>query len=184
MFMVNKFQVKKIFSEQRLEEMIQEFAFLNISPESLGNLFQNAFSDYVLSAFSEMSGAIQDHRRLYVEAVYHTKKATKLLRGLPHPAGKMAIRLSAMSDTLEKLANGQQNVDAERATRFLEKNLVRRLKHIWTSHARTSFFDNPDMARKYLIVCLNSAGQQYPEIAWLSSVDDKVAETLMKSIRR
>ena len=63
----------------------------------------------------------------------------KLLEGLPHPAGKTAYRISAMKDTLDKLIEGRGDFSAERATRFVEKNLVRRLRDIWVANTATPF---------------------------------------------
>ena len=185
--MINRFELKKIFNEQQLKDVIQDFEFLGTS-QALELSIQNAFSDYIINALSEMSGSTDEHKRLYIEAVYYLQKSQKLLEGLPHPAGKMANRLLAMVSTLNKLASDQQNISAERANRFIEKNLIQRLRHVWECYTKVSFFDSPSQhrftSREYLMRCLNAAGKQYPEITWLSLADLKSVDSLMRSIKR
>jgi hypothetical protein len=112
----------------------------------------------------------------------------KLLEGLPHPAGKMAYRISTMNGTLEKLIEGRDDFAAERATRFVEKNLVRQLRDIWTANTATPFHSGSDNSgrnpRDFVICCFAAAGNQYPELTWFNSVDDEVADLLIKNIKR
>jgi hypothetical protein len=93
-----------------------------------------------------------------------------------------------MSDTLDKLIEGRSDFSAERATRFVEKNLIRRLRDIWASNTPTPFhagFDNSGRnPRDFLLICLAAAGEQYPEITWFKSVDEKIADQLIKAIKR
>ena len=185
--MINRFKLKTIFNETQLKELIKDFNFRE-TVHSLEGSIQNAFSDYIINALSEMSGSTDENKRLYVEAVYYLQKGQKLLEGLPHPAGKMANRLSTMVSTLNKLSSDQQNISAERANRFIEKNLIRRLRHVWECNTEVLFFDFSSeqrvTSREYLLRCLNAAGKQYPEITWLSLVDHKSVDSLIRSIKR
>tara|TARA_S200000501_G_scaffold310876_1_gene301275 strand:+ start:380 stop:937 length:558 start_codon:yes stop_codon:yes gene_type:complete len=185
--MIKRFELKKIFTEQQLKDLIKDFEFLETA-HSLERSIQNAFSDYIINALSEMSGSTDEHKRLYIEAVYYLQKSQKLLEDLPHPAGKMANRLSTMVTTLNKLASDQQNISAERANRFIEKNLIRRLRHVWECNTEVMFFDVSSehrfSSREYLIRCLNAAGRHYPEISWLARADYKSVDSLIRSIKR
>lgn len=186
--MVNKFVVKKLFTQEQLIQVMHTFGFKRMTTDEFECSIQTAFSDYILLSLSEIGGESEDHRRLYLEAQFHLQKSVKLLEGLPHPAGKMAYRISTMSDTLDKLIEGRSDFSAERATRFVEKNLIRRLRDIWASNTPTPFyagFDNSGRnPRDFLLICLAAAGEQYPEITWFKSVDEKIADQLIKAIKR
>jgi hypothetical protein len=168
--------------------MVQTFGLKRMPEEELEAALQKAFSDYVLVSLSELGNQGEDHRKLYIEAEFHMDKSRKLLEGLPHPAGKMAYRLSSMIDTLNKLIEGSNSFSAERATRFVEKNLVRRLRDIWTSSTSTPFYAGDDgwgkSPRDYLLCCFAAAGEKYPELSWFKSVDANIADQLIKSIKR
>ena len=186
--MINTFVLKDLFSQEQLEDLISEFSFGNTTTSELELAIRDAFRDYVISALSEMSGATEEHQKLYVEAIYPLERASKLLQDLPHPAGKISTRLSVMADTLKKLASGQQNFDSERASRFVEKNLIRRLKQVWDNNTQVSFFDHSAEEQgapmHFVRLCLNAAGRCYPEIVWFASVDNARADSLIKSIKR
>ena len=187
-YLVNKFVVKEIFTQQQLLNVMQTFGFKRMTLDEFKLSIQSAFSDYILLSLSEIGGKSEDHCRLYMEAKFHLQKSVKLLEGLPHPAGKMAYRLSAMNDTLDKLIDGRSDFSAERATRFVEKNLIRRLRDLWTLNTSTPFHAGYDGSGRnptdFLLICLSNAGEHYPEIKWFKSVDYKIAERLIKSIKR
>ena len=186
--MINTFVLKDFFSQEQLAELIHEFSFSDATVSELELAIREAFKDYIVSALSEMSGATEEHQKLYVEAIYPLERASKLLQGLPHPAGKMATRLLSMTETLKKLASGQQNIHSERASRFIEKNLIRRIKHVWDNNTKVSFFDYSGVDKgspvRFVRRCLNAAGRSYPEIVWFASVDNARADNLIKSIRK
>ena len=186
--LVNQFTLKKLFTSDELNEVIATFGFKRMTRDTLEAALQRAFSDYVLLSLSELGGEVDDHRRLYLEAQFHLQKAMKLLEGLPHPAGKMAYRISTMSNTLGKLIEGRSDCSAERATRFVEKNLVRQLRDIWTANTATPFHSGTDSSGRnpvdFLLCCFSAAGDQYPELTWFKSVDAVVADQLIKTIKR
>jgi hypothetical protein len=186
--LVNKFVVKSLFSSAVLAEVMANYGFRRMSPEEFEAAIQKAFSDYILLSLSELGGEAEDNRRLYIESQFHLQKAMKLLESLPHPAGKMAYRLAAMNDTLNKLIEGGSSFSAERANRFVEKNLVRQLRDIWTANTATPFHTGGDNSgrnpRDFLLCCFKAAGEQYPELTWFSMVDEKIADQLIKSIKR
>lgn len=186
--MVNKFVVKKLFTQEQLSQVMQTFGFRRMTLDEFESALQKAFSDYILLSLSEIGSETEDHRRLYLEAQFHLQKSMKLLEGLPHPAGKMAYRISTMSDTLEKLIEGRSDFSAERATRFVEKNLVRQLRGIWIANTPTPFHAGCDSSgrnpRDFLLSCFSAAGDQYPELTWFKSVDGKIADQLIKAIKR
>ena len=186
--MVNKFVVKKIFNTEEIQQIIKNFGFKRMTAVEFEAGLQKAFSDYVLLSLTELGGEIEDHRRLYLEAQFHLQKSIKLLEGLPHPAGKMAYRISNMNDTLGKLIAGRSDFSAERATRFVEKNLVRQLRNLWVANTATPFHPGSDNSgrnpRDFLLCCFVAAGKQYPELTWFKSVDRDIADQLIKSIKR
>ena len=186
--MVNKFIVKKLFTQEQLSQVMQTFGFKRMTKEEFETSLQKAFSDYILLSLSELGGETEDHKRLYLEAQFHLQKSMKLLEGLPHPAGKMAYRISSMNDTLSKLREGRGDFSAERATRFVEKNLVRQIRDIWTANTATPFHTGSDNSgrnpRDFLLYCFSAAGKQYPEIKWFNSVDERLADQLIKIIKR
>jgi hypothetical protein len=186
--LVNRFKLKNIFNSDELSDMVQTFGLKRLSEQEIEVQIQSAFTDYVLVSLSELGSQGEDHRKLYIESEYHLDKARKLLEGLPHPAGKMAYRLSTMISTLNKLAEGNNNFSAERASRFVEKNLVRRLRDIWISNTATPFYVGSDgwgkSPRDYLLCCFTAAGKQYPELCWFKSVDVNIADQLIRSIKR
>jgi hypothetical protein len=186
--LVNKFVVKKLFTQEQLSQVMHTYGFKRMTKEEFEASLQKAFSDYVLLSLSELGGETEDHKRLYLEAQFHLQKSMKLLEGLPHPAGKMAYRISTMSDTLGKLIEGRGDFSAERASRFVEKNLVRQLRDLWTSNTSTPFHAGSDNSgrnpRDFLLCCFAAAGEQYPELTWFKSVNDQVADQLIKMIKR
>ena len=186
--MVKSFSIKKIFSKQELSHIKANFGFRKWSIEELEEAFQETFHDYILVSLSELGEGIEENKRLYSEANFYLQKASKLLLGMPHPAGNMSNRLQKMSNTLNKLIEGNMDISAERATRFTEKNLVRRLRNIWTANTSTSFHAGSDgfekSPRDFILFCFAVAGKQYPELEWFKQVDEKIADNLIKSIKR
>ena len=186
--MVNQFVVKKLFTSKELSDVLAIFGFKRMSKDEFESALQKAFSDYILLSLSELGCASEDHRRLYIEAQFHLQKSMKLLEGLPHPAGKMAYRISTMKDTLDKLIGERSDFSADRASRFVEKNLVRQLRDIWMANTATPFHAGSDDSgrnpRDFLLSCFSSAGKNYPELKWFNSVDNRVADQLIKSIKR
>ena len=186
--MVKNFFVKSLFTNDELEHLKDNFNFRKWSIQELHDGFEKAFHDYILVALSELGDGIQENQKVYIEAGFHIEKASKLLLGMPHPAGKMSLRLKQMQKTLTKLAEGKLDTSAERATRFMEKNLVRRLRDIWTANTSTNFHPGTDGLGKspqdYLLYCFKAAAKQYPELVWFDQVDRKTADLLIKSIKR
>ena len=186
--MVNQFVLKKLFNTSDIQGIFENFGFKRMTVLEFETAVQKAFSDYVLISLTELGAENEDHQKLYIEAQFHLQKSMKLLEGLPHPAGKMAYRISTMMDTLNKLVEGVGNFSAERATRFVEKNLVRQLRDIWTNNTATPFHAGSDNSgrnpRDFLLCCFAAASKKYPELTWFSSVDATVADQLIKSIKR
>ncbi len=186
--MVKKFLVKSLFTDAELEHLIDNYHFKSSSTEELEGAFQDAFRDYILSALSELGDGSEENQRVYIETGFHLEKASKLLMGMPHPAGKMAVRLNQMQETLTKLAEGRLDVSADRAKRFMEKNLARRLRDIWTYNTSTNFYAGSDGYGKspqdFLLDCFAAAAKQYPELVWFSQVDRETANSMIKSIKR
>lgn len=186
--MVNSFSLKTLLSEQDIQFISTNFGFQKYSNEELNEAFQNAFHDYILVSLSEMGESLEENKRLYSEANFHLQKASKLLLSTPHPAGKMSLRLTKMSNTLHKLIDGSLDISAQRATRFMEKNLARQLRSIWQANTSTSFYfggdDSGKNPRDYLIFCFKCAGKQYPELEWFNQMDERIADVLIKQIKR
>ena len=185
--MVNSFSLNEIFSKQDLHYLVDNFGLKKWSLEELDSAFQGAFHDYILVSLSE-AGDSNENKRLYSEANFHIQKASKLLLSMPHPAGKMSLRLKTMSETLNKIMEGSLDISAERASRFMEKNLARRLREIWLANTSTSFYTGSDGSgknpRDFLLFCFAAAGKQYPELIWFNQINEKVADLLIKSIKR
>ncbi len=186
--MATRFQLKTLFNPEEITNLVQNFGFKRMDKDEIENIIQKAFSDYILAALSELNNDAKENEKLYIEAGFYMDKASKLLEAMPHPAGKMSYRLSSMVATLNKLIEGQDNFAADRATRFMEKNLARRLKDLWLANTSTPFHTGSDGSgrnpRDFILQCFAAAGKQYPEISWLKEVDYKIADNLIKSIKR
>jgi len=186
--MTTTFTLKILFNDEKITVMRENFGFKRFSNQELSDRLQKTFSDYIISALTEISDDQQDHQKIYLEANYHLDKARKLLEYMPHPAGKMSYRLATMTDTLNKLIEGSDNFAAERAARFMEKNLVRHLRDIWQANTSTPFHSGGDGSgrnpRDFILECFNTAGDAYPEINWFKEVDYTIADLLIKSIKR
>lgn len=186
--MVNKFVLEPLFSSEALTQVMANYGFRRMTLGEFEAAIQKAFSDYILLSLSEHGGEAEDNRRLYIESQFYLQKAMKLLESLPHPAGKMAYRIATMNDTLNKLIKGGSNFSAERANRFVEKNLVRQLRDIWMANTATPFHVGGDNSgrnpRDFLLCCFKAAGEKYPELRWFNAVDEKIADQLIKSIKR
>ena len=186
--MVKAFQLKTLFAPQELTKIVQNFGLKKRSAPEIGDSIHDAFRDYILSALSELGDQREDKNKIYIEARFHLEKGGRLLEGMPHPAGKMSYKIAAMVETLTKLIENSSELAAERATRFMEKNLVRRLRDIWISNTSTPFHVGGDGTgrnpRDFILQCFEAAGNQYPEITWFKQVDHTVADMLIKSIKR
>jgi len=186
--MVKSFHVKPLLSGQELTKLSANFGFKRFSADELGEAINDAFSDYILVSLSELGEGVEENKRLYVEANHYIQQASKLLLGMPHPAGKMAGRLNSMSSTLVKIMEGSEDISAQRATRFMEKNLGRKLREIWALNTSTVFHAGTDgmgkSPRDFLLQCFKAAGKAYPELEWFNQVDEKIADLLIKSIKR
>ncbi len=186
--MVNRFKLKTLFPAERLTSLVQNYGLKRMDVAEINYSIQSAFSDYILSALSEIGDSSEDKTRIYLEATHHISQASKLLEGMPHPAGKMSYRLDRMTDTLTKMIEGSSSIAAERATRFMEKNLIRRLRDIWSANTSTPFHTGGDGSgrnpRDFILDCLQAAYAQYPEIEWFNEVDLIIADALIKSIKR
>ncbi len=123
----------------------------------------------------------------YRQAIEHLISAQKLLRGQPHPAGGMANKLERMQLTLGKVIDNQSDIAEERAHRFVELNLVRRLRDVWQRYTNTPFYVGLDGSGRsphdYLRHCFKLAEAQYPEIDWLGAVNDRAIDYMLKTIR-
>ena len=186
--MVNRFNLKPIFESMELAQVIERFGFRRMTQEEIEKLIQSAFSDYILSALSELGDGAEDKSRIYLEAQHHIGRASQLLAGMPHPAGKMSFRLDKMTETLTKLIEGDHELAASRANRFMEKNLVRRLRDLWQGNTATPFYacgdDSGRNPRDFIPTCFRSAAEKYPEIQWFAEVDSVIADQLIKGIKR
>jgi hypothetical protein len=186
--MTSRFKLKNLFTEEEITNLVQNFGFKRMNNEEIIYTLQSAFSDYIIGALSEMTGDPGNDQKIYIEAAYHLNKASKLLEGMPHPAGKMSFRLGNMLDTLNKLIEGRSNLGAERASRFMEKNLVRKLRDLWVTNTSTPFHPYGDGSgrnpRDFILHCFSAANKQYPTVAWFSEVDYTIADVLIKGIKR
>lgn len=196
--MVNSFSFKNIFLPSELDHLVQQFHFFATDQEqrqALNDALHEAFSDYLFNALYEISGDVDERRQMYIEASFHLKKAQKLLQGMPHPAGKMAYRIEKMTQTLEKLVEGNDSFAAQKANRFLEKNLVRRLRDIWLQQTQRPFEANrcspqdeaqattDPSATTFLLYCFHTVAEKYPDIEWMQDVDEDLARTMIRAAK-
>lgn len=185
--MVNTFSLKNIFLPDERQFIIDNFGFDNAKTVEIDDALHKAFADYIFNSLSEISGDETERRQLYIEANYHLEKAEKLLQGMPHPAGKMSYRIAKMSSTLEKLIEGNDNFAAEKANRFLEKNLMRRLRDVWQSNTSAPFRpggdDSGKSPRDFVMFCFKTVSEKYPDIQWMRDVDLKLIDIMIKSAR-
>jgi hypothetical protein len=93
----------------------------------MSNELSDVFRDFIILILSENNSySVEERNKLYNEAIYNLQHASKLLKGMPHPASSMSYKLLKMSDTLKKVTSGNKK-EKSKANRFIEKNLVRSL---------------------------------------------------------
>lgn len=186
--MVKQFQIKKLLNDDQITNLVHKYGLNRQSKDEIQAALDAAFEPYILSTLAEMNGSIEEHRKLYIEASFHINKAQQLLTDLPHPAGKMSSRLESMQSTLNKLVDGSIGNAAERANRFMEKNLVRRLRDIWIANTPTPFHVGGDGSgknpRDFLVDCFAAVSQVYPQITWFNALHPREADLMIKAIKR
>lgn len=184
--MSQTFIVKALLDEPQAEAFALRFG-LKVEPTVLVNALRDAFSDYILLALSEQIESRQLRDEHYLQAIEYMAKAQALLLGQPHPAGGMAGKLEKMQTTLRKVIDNQSEIAEERARRFVELNLVRRLRDVWQRYTNTPFYVGLDGSGRsphdYLSQCFQLAQAQYPEIDWLGAVNDRAIDYMLKTIR-
>ncbi len=185
--MVNRFTLKTLFAPEEIRNLISNFGFRRMPEEEVLAALDQAFSNYILAALTEIGSDPDERKQIYLESSFHLEKASKLLNGMPHPAGKMSFRIRHMLQTLYKLIEGDE-FSADRATRFMEKNLVRHLRDLWVVNTSTPFHTGSDGSGRnpsdFLVNCFQAAAAQYPEIQWFESIDQNRADQMIKSIKR
>ena len=185
--MSKTFKLKLIFNEAKITELVQKYGLKRMSNEELSAELHTIFEDYILIALSELSSSVEERNAAYNEAIWYITKAQKLLAGQPHPAGKMAAKLKDMCNTLNTVIQGEDNNGADRAKRFVEKNLVRKLRQFWQANTAQPFtpdihFDGHSPV-EFILDCFACAGASFPEIEWFDQVDASTASKLIRSTR-
>ncbi|WP_317930608.1 hypothetical protein [Halioxenophilus sp. WMMB6] len=182
-----QFAIKPILTATEAAELVLQFG-LRCDTETLLEAITQAFSDYILLAMSEEIESRQLRDQHYTEAIFYLEKAAKLLKGQPHPAGTMASKLDKMRQTLQKVLANESEIAEERAKRFVELNLVRKLRDVWQMYTNTPFYIGLDGSGRsphdYLATCFRYASAQYPEITWLAAVNDRAIDYMIKVVRR
>lgn len=178
------FSVKPLFNVSQSESLALRFG-LKVAPEKLITAIGDSFSDYILLALSEEIETRQQRDQHYQEAIEHLAAAASLLRGQPHPAGGMATKIDKMKSTLRKVIDNQSEIAEERARRFVELNLVRRLRSVWQCYTNTPFYAGLDGSGRsphdFLRVCFDAAAVQYPEISWFSAINDRAIDFMLRA---
>lgn len=184
--MRSSFAVKPILSVDQAQQIALRFG-LRAQAESLHAAITEAFSDYILLALSEEIETRQQRDGHYEEAILQLRKAQMLLQGQPHPAGSMASKLEKMQSTLRKVIDNQSEIAEERAKRFVELNLIRRLRELWQRYTNTPFYVGLDGSGRsphdFLRLCFDLASATYPEITWFSAVNDRAIDYMLRAIR-
>ncbi|BFM06438.1 hypothetical protein GCM10025791_10070 [Halioxenophilus aromaticivorans] len=184
--MGRSFVVKPLMGTDQAEQFALRYGF-KVQPQTLVVSVSDAFSDYIVLALSEQLESRQQRDEHYRQAIEYLQKAQALLRGQPHPAGGMVNKLEKMQLTLDKVIDNRSEVAEERAKRFVELNLVRRLRDVWQRYTNTPFYVGLDGSGRsphdYLRQCFELALAQYPEIEWLGAVNDRAIDFMLKAIR-
>lgn len=185
--MSSAFALKTIAEESECASFCAQYGF-RCESSRLQQALNNAFYDYVLLALSEEIETRQQRDRHYQEAVFHLQEATKLLKGQPHPAGNMAPKIAKMAATLQKVITNQSEIAEERAQRFVELNLVRKLRDVWQAYTNTPFYIGFDGSGRsphdFLRDCFACAARAYPEISWFSAINNRAIDGMIRTIRR
>lgn len=184
--MVTTFSVTPLLTAEQAEAMALRFG-LKVPAEHLSEAITDAFSDYILLALSEEIETRQQRDRHYLEAIEHLQSAQELLRGQPHPAGGMVGKLEKMHATLRKVIDNRSEIAEERARRFVELNLVRRLRDVWQRYTNTPFYVGLDGSGRaphdYLRLCFSAAAAHYPEIAWFNAINDRAIDYMLRAVK-
>lgn len=185
--MSSAFSLKPLLSQPEAEEFCANFGFRGRSCQ-LQNAINEAFFDYVLLALSEEKESRMLRDQHYQEAIFYLDKAKKLLKGQPHPAGSMAGKLDKMTSTLQKVMANQSDIAEDRAKRFVELNLVRKLRNVWQFNTNTPFYAGDDGSGRsphnFLYQCFRIASRAYPEISWFAAVNGRAIDYMIKAVRR
>lgn len=181
------FSVKSLLSLPESESFCLNFGFKS-SPTQLQAAINDAFFDYIVLALSEEKESRQLRDQHYQEALYYLDKAKKLLQGQAHPAGSMANKLDKMVATLQKVMANQSDIAEDRAKRFVELNLVRKLRNVWQVNTNTPFYAGIDGSERsphdFLYLCFRAASREYPEISWFAAVNDRAIDYMIRAVRR
>lgn len=180
------FQLKMIFSEADIDQLAIKYGLKRMSCTELSQNLHAIFEEYIVLALSEQGGSKADRDASYNEAMWHLLKAQKLLKGQPHPAGKMSQKIGDMVASLISVLEGSDH-GADRARRFVEKNLARKLKQLWQANTASPFiadlhFDGHSTV-EFFLECFELAAKAYDEIEWFKQVTPNTASKLIRSVK-
>ncbi len=187
--MAQRFSLKPLFSDAQAKLALEQFS-IGLDTHQYCEAIQEAFFDYTLLALNEVAiESLEERNRLFVEAQAHLKQASNLLRGQQHPAGPMALKIDKFVKTLQVVVEGRHTPAKEKAMRFVEKNLGRKLKQFWLQQSKLPFGPGSiksnmgNNVTAFFKLCFEQASKAYPEIDWFAYHDESSINRLISSIR-
>ena len=127
----------------------------------MSNELSDVFRDFIILILSENNSySVEERNKLYNEAIYNLQHASKLLKGMPHPASSMSYKLLKMSDTLKKVTSGNKK-EKSKANRFIEKNLVRKFILFWDKKSINKYLSPENKINYDVCKCFFECSKKY-----------------------
>ena len=184
--MTSTFELKNIFDNKFCQLLCDVYKFDEQNLNIMSNELSDVFRDFIILVLSENNSySVEERNKLYNEAIYNLQHASKLLKGMPHPASSMSYKLLKMSDTLKKVTSGNKK-EKSKANRFIEKNLVRKFILFWDKNSINKYLSpenkiNYDVC-KCFFECSKKISSVYPEIEWFRVCEIEFIESIFENI--
>ena len=184
--MVSAFKLKDIFNDDFCELISKKYNFKENDNEEMRRDLEDTFKDFIILILSENNSyTLEERNKLYNEAIFNLQQASKLLKGMPHPASSMSYKLIKMSETLKKVTYGNKK-EKTKANRFIEKNLIRKFILFWDTFSEDKFLSKENKINYKICECFMQCSQEiskvYPDIEWFKLCDIDFVESLFENI--
>ena len=184
--MVSAFELKDIFNDDFCELISKKYNFKENDNEEMRRDLEDTFKDFIILILSENNSyTLEERNKLYNEAIFNLQQASKLLKGMPHPASSMSYKLIKMSETLKKVTYGNKK-EKTKANRFIEKNLIRKFILFWDTFSEDKFLSKENKINYKICECFMQCSQEiskvYPDIEWFKLCDIDFVESLFENI--
>tara|TARA_B110000003_G_scaffold223863_1_gene224364 strand:+ start:115 stop:669 length:555 start_codon:yes stop_codon:yes gene_type:complete len=184
--LVSAFELKDIFNDDFCELISKKYNFKENDNEEMRRDLEDTFKDFIILILSENNSyTLEERNKLYNEAIFNLQQASKLLKGMPHPASSMSYKLIKMSETLKKVTYGNKK-EKTKANRFIEKNLIRKFIVLWNKYSSCKFLSEENKINyevcKCFMECSKEVHRRFPDIEWFKDCEIEFTESLFENI--